>query len=197
MKINPKKIVLLHSLLFIFLSCSDDEKPEPVVYDPVFESFSPTEAKVGTEIIISGTELGTNVSKNKVTLGDMEIKISMASAKNIWFTIPEDALTNKITVEAYGKKMTSSIDLVVLTSIELDEKVLNLQVSENYTLVPSVFGYDGKTTVSWSSDNESIAAVDQQGNVTAVSDGTAVITATVVEDPTATFDCKVNVTSEE
>lgn len=197
MKIYPKKLVLVLTSVLISLSCSDDEKPEPVVYEPSFAGFSPTQAVVGDEIIISGTDLGTNVSKNKVTLGDMEIKLTMASAQNIWFEIPKGALTNKITVEAYGKTMTSSIDLIVLTSIELDKEVLNLKVSENHILVPSVFGYDGETTVSWSSDNEAIATVDQDGNVTAVSDGTAVITATVVEDPSATIDCKVNVTSEE
>ncbi len=45
-------------------------------------------------------------------------------------------------------------------------------------LIAAVTG-DGDKTVTWSSNNPSVAAVDANGRVTAVKEGTAVITATV------------------
>lgn len=192
-----KKIHSTRIFLFVFFalfwSCSKDESVEPKVYNPTMSSFSPTEGIAGTEVIITGFGLGTNVSKNIVKFGEVKAKITMASAKNIWFKVPDSALTNKITVEAYGKKITSILDFEVLTSIFLENEKLNLKVSENRALVPSVFGYDGVTTVSWSSDNENVATVDNQGNVMAIANGTATITATVVEDTSATATCIVTV----
>lgn len=191
-KINSTGIILFVSLALLW-SCSEDESVEPKVYNPTMSGFSPIEGIAGTEVIITGFDLGTNVSKNIVKFGEVEAKISMASAKNIWFKVPDSALTNKITVEAYGKKITSTLDFKVLTSIFLEDEKITLKVSENYNLVPSVFGYDGETTVSWSSDNENVATVDNQGNVIAIADGTATITATVVEDTSATTTCIVTV----
>ena len=48
-------------------------------------------------------------------------------------------------------------------------------------------------TVTWSSSNESVATVDQNGNVTAVGKGTAIITCTT-NDGGFTADCTVTVT---
>ncbi len=48
-------------------------------------------------------------------------------------------------------------------------------------------------TVSWSSDNEAVATVDENGNVQALAVGTATITATSNLDPNFTASCTVNV----
>lgn len=193
MKRNCTNMVLFSAAILLLWSCSNDDAPEPKVYTPFISGFSPESQYVGEEIVLSGVDFGTNVSKNKVMFGDVEAKIRMASAQKIWVEVPESALTNKITVEAYGKKVVTATDFIVLTTIFLDEERLDLTVSENRTLIASVFGYDGETTVSWSSDNESVVTVDQEGNVTAIGAGTATVTAIVVEDTGATVDCIITV----
>lgn len=52
------------------------------------------------------------------------------------------------------------------------------------------------TNISWSSDDTSVATVDESGNVTAVASGTATITATT-EDGGFTATCKITVTDPE
>ena len=60
------------------------------------------------------------------------------------------------------------------------------------TLVPT-FSPDGSTgTVTWTSSDEKIAAVDEAGTVTAVAPGNVTITATLENGATA--ECKVSCT---
>ncbi len=51
-------------------------------------------------------------------------------------------------------------------------------------------------TVKWSSDNESIAIVDENGNVTAVAPGLAIITVTSVSNPSVKAICRVTVETD-
>ncbi len=79
-------------------------------------------------------------------------------------------------------------------SVTLNESSLDLLVGSSEQLTADVqpFGIqpDG---VKWTSGNESVATVDQNGVVTAVSPGSAVITATSLADATKTASCNVTV----
>lgn len=55
--------------------------------------------------------------------------------------------------------------------------------------------YTAHKDVVWSSDNEAVATVDQDGNVTAVSEGSCIITAAARDDETKFDTCKVEVAS--
>lgn len=55
--------------------------------------------------------------------------------------------------------------------------------------------YTSYTALTWSSDDEAVAIVDQNGKVTAVGEGSCTITAASVKDPSMTTECKVTVTS--
>lgn len=72
------------------------------------------------------------------------------------------------------------------------ELISNLPVGSTQTLVATVEPEGADVTVVWSSDNESVAVVNEEGLVTGVAPGTAVITA-AVDKETAT--CKVVVTA--
>lgn len=65
---------------------------------------------------------------------------------------------------------------------------LSLDMTPEYDLIAEVYGSDEK--VVWSSSNEGIVSVSQDGHITAVGAGTAQITATVVN---ATATCTVTV----
>ena len=81
-----------------------------------------------------------------------------------------------------------------VTSVALDKTTLALTVGDAAVQLTATVAPEDATdkTVTWSSDKTSVATVDATGNVTAVAEGTATITATA-GDKTAT--CKVTVTA--
>lgn len=85
--------------------------------------------------------------------------------------------------------------VVPVTDVILNKSSLILSIGSSETLVATVepAGADDKT-VSWSSDKESVATVDQNGVVTAESIGTANITVTT-NDGNKTDVCNVTVSS--
>ena len=70
------------------------------------------------------------------------------------------------------------------------ELISGLSVGATQQLEVSVTPADAKVTLVWASDNESVAVVDDQGNVTGVAPGTAEVSVTADE---AVAKCKVNV----
>ena len=78
-------------------------------------------------------------------------------------------------------------------SLTLDQTEVSLaEAGTAVTLVPT-FSPDGSTgTVTWTSSDEKIAAVDEAGTVTAVAPGNVTITATLENGATA--ECKVSCT---
>ena len=84
------------------------------------------------------------------------------------------------------------VEPIAVTSISLNKKELVLSEGDSETLVATVKPDDATDkTVTWSSSNDSIATVDKNGQVTAVKEGAAVITAKAGEK-SATCDVTVN-----
>ena len=85
------------------------------------------------------------------------------------------------------------VDTVILDNTELSLAVGNT-ATITATCTPSAAE---DLTVSWKSSDESIATVDSSGVVTAVSAGTAMITATSNDEPTVNATCTVTVAVAE
>jgi hypothetical protein len=70
-------------------------------------------------------------------------------------------------------------ELIAVTGVSLNKSSTTIKCGGNETLIATVSPDDAANkNVSWSSSDESIATVDEAGKVTAVSVGSAVITAT-------------------
>lgn len=83
-----------------------------------------------------------------------------------------------ITATAGGKSATCTVIVTPqATSIALDRDVLSLQVGERATLQATVQPPETTESVRWISSNEAVAMVDENGTVTAVGAGQAIITA--------------------
>lgn len=99
-----------------------------------------------------------------------------------------------ITATANGKSATCNITVlpVEARSISLDPSEITLSQGETVTITATVEpeNYDGK--IEWTSDDTDVAVVNLAGEVTAVGDGHATITA-AIGDVTAT--CSVTVSS--
>lgn len=83
---------------------------------------------------------------------------------------------------------------VELYKVTVSPSELSLDAAEESSLRVSILPSYKNKSAAWTSDNEAVATVDAEGNVTAVSAGTAVITATVAEGYTDT--CTVTVTGQ-
>jgi uncharacterized protein YjdB len=85
-----------------------------------------------------------------------------------------------------------------VTGITLSKKEINAIVGDNVTLTANVAPTNATVKdVAWSSDKETVATVDQSGKVTAVAEGTAVITATSKDNEEIKAICTITVTTEE
>ncbi len=95
------------------------------------------------------------------------------------------AVTNGYPYEIYGYNAVAGVDI--------NETEINVLEGNTYSLTASILPENATyTDVIWSSSDENIATVSENGAVTAVSRGTAVITATTQEGA-YTDTCTVNV----
>ena len=87
--------------------------------------------------------------------------------------------------------------VVPVTGVSLNESSITLDVGGNQTLTATVTPENATNKkVRWTSDNETVATVSEDGVVTAVAGGTAVITATT-HDGLFTASCTVTVNAPD
>jgi uncharacterized protein YjdB len=94
--------------------------------------------------------------------------------------IGDAAITAKS--EDGGYTSTCSVSVIIpVTSVKLDQTAFNLLKGSHYALKTTVTPINAtKKNIQWESSDPSIATVDSNGRITAVSDGTATITATAL-----------------
>ncbi len=84
---------------------------------------------------------------------------------------------------------------VSVTDVTLNKTTMNLTKGDEATLIATVNPSDAANkNITWKSDNEKVATVTAEGKVTAIGDGTAIITVTT-EDGNKTSTCTVTVTT--
>ncbi len=122
-----------------------------------------TEASASTTITITGVSEGTTT----VTVGNTVYNITVLA-------VPESAVTSStspfVSGTGYASEQKDTTPVTKLT--------ISRTLSYDLNLSEDVLGSDDYTVV-WSSADESIATVDQNGTVTGVSAGTTYVTATV------------------
>lgn len=85
-------------------------------------------------------------------------------------------------------------DIVYSESLSLDTCSITLTVGDTYTLLPTIIPtYATNKKLSWNSSCESVAAVSQDGVITANKAGAAVITAITTDGTNLKSYCKVSV----
>ena len=119
------------------------------------------------------------------------------------FTLTDDenselyALLYKL-LKAHVTDFADATAVYDVSAVTLDNTELSLAVGKTATLTATCTPDTAEDlTVSWKSSDESIATVDSSGVVTAVSAGTATITATSNDEPTVNATCTVTVAVAE
>lgn len=96
-------------------------------------------------------------------------------------------------VALYGSKGLEPDDVLV-DSISLDVAAISLNINETYQLTATVMPEAAtEKTVTWTSSDENVATVHQDGLVTAIAPGTATITATTTDGTDLSASCEVTV----
>ncbi len=87
---------------------------------------------------------------------------------------------------------------IIITKVTLSEEILNMHINDTHTLIATVLYSNNSTNsnVLWSSSNNSVATVDQNGTVTALADGNATIIAQASKNnSTEIAECNIIVKS--
>lgn len=105
----------------------------------------------------------------------------------------EDGTVTGLLGDAFVQGEDYPIINIPVASVALDQEELSLFAGENETVIASVLPLVASNQkVTWTSSDDTVATVDENGVVSAVSAGTAVITVTT-EDGSLTASCTVTV----
>ncbi|MEZ4809963.1 MAG: Ig-like domain-containing protein [Allomuricauda sp.] len=180
-------IVLVLSLCVAVLSCNRDDGPtgpDPIYGYPNLNLLTPTPntGPVGTVFTITGQSFSSVPSENIVMIGDAVAPVVSALPYALRAVVPDGAVTGAISVTVKGVTLdgnTFTVTEVPVTAVALDRNGLTLYPYPQYATVLQVTSDVGDNTVIWSSSDETVAAVDENGLVTPLAIGEATITAMV------------------
>ena len=131
--------------------------------------------------------------------GSVELQDDLKISEGETLSIPEGASLNtngKLTVNGGTLNGTPNGDVTYkVTGVSLDKTSLTLEEGDSETLNATVEPDNASNkNVNWKSSDTSIATVDASGKVTAISAGSATITATAADGSGKSASCSVTVT---
>lgn len=138
----------------------------------------PTSEKWVTEEVYNALNSAITEAKNAAPTTDDEVKIAVDKL---------DTALNSF------KGMIENGHKVTVTGVTVSPETVTLEAGESQKLTATVETDGNDKSVTWKSDKDSVATVDENGNVKAVGKGTATITATSVADGTKYATCTVTV----
>ena len=184
-------------------SCSITVKEKEVPAESINLSQTSVSMTVGDEMQLSAEVRPDNATNKAVAWSssdDSVVKVSSAGlltavapgeAKVVATSESQPAVKAECMVSV-GEK------LIPVTSITLDKSKMELTKGLDYTLYATVEPSNATNkALSWSSSDESIVVVNQQGTVVAFSTGVATVTAASVSNPEITASCEFTVVSDE
>lgn len=153
-----------------------------------------TEFSVGDDFEFGGTvtasydnEVTKNVTSEATFTG---YNLNTAGNQTVTVSYTEEEVTKTTTYDI-------TVSEVAVTGITLDKEETTILVGITKTLKATIEPANATDkTVIWTSSDEDVATVDENGVVTAVAAGTATITATSNENDEVTASCAVTVVAE-
>lgn len=150
---------------------------------------------VGETAMISAAVAPTNATYTNILWSSDNPNIATVDQSGNVAAIAEGNATISASIgDIVGKsEVAVASNIIPVESITLSPNPLALTVGGTGRLIIAITPANATyTTVTWNSSNPAAATVDQEGNVTAIAEGDAVITATIGD---ITGRCNVNVAS--
>ena len=180
----------------ITAACGDKSATCKVTVSPVLAesiALDKTELSltIGASAKLAATVLPENVTDKTVTWTTSDASVATVDAEGNVTAVSVGEATITATCGEKSATCKVTVSPVLAESIALDKTELSLTIGATVKLMATVLPEDvTDKTVAWSTSDASVATVDVEGNVTAVSVGEATITA-ACGDKSAT--CKVTV----
>ena len=154
-----------------------------------------SEMWVGDQLTLKATITPDNASDKTVEWSSSDETIALVSQEGVVTALK--AGTVEITASAsegeFTAKATLTIKNVDVTEVSLNKAAITLYAGENELLVATIAPQNATNkTVIWTTSDENVAVVSEEGRVSAKAPGTATITATT-EDQGKTATCEVTV----
>ncbi|MBO5748469.1 MAG: Ig-like domain-containing protein, partial [Muribaculaceae bacterium] len=158
-----------------------------------------TEASIEekSEFQLTATILPEHTTNKEVAWSSSDMWIASVDENGLvrTYSVGEAVIT---ATTADGSNLSASCKVTVVSSlaqsITLDKTEVSLKATETATLVATVLPETtSNKSVEWKSSDKAVAVVDENGVVTAVAVGEAVITATTVDGSNLSASCKVTV----
>jgi RHS repeat-associated protein len=151
---------------------------------PTITSFSPTSARVGDTVTITGINFDSDPAGNRVTIGSTLATVTSATATMLVIIVPQGASSAPISVTTAGGTATSTTSFVVVVyaSVAISPNSVTLDPGQTFqlSLIATLVGggtVDVTSPATWSSGTPAVATV-AAGLVSAIATGSATITAT-------------------
>ena len=154
---------------------------------------SSLELRKGTTETLVATIYPSDATNQSVSWSSSDISVATVDDKGMVSAVEGGSAT--ITARTNnGKTAACSVTVTTpVTGVSLNESSLKLNPGESATLVATVLpSTAGNKSVTWSSNNNDIATVDQNGVVTGVANGTAIIIVST-EEGNKMATCTINV----
>ena len=152
---------------------------------------------VGGEVQLTTSVLPENAYEKAVTWSSSNPAVATVSSTGL----VKGVANGVVTITATSKENSSisgnckiTVSSIEVTGITLNKEAITLTVGDSETLVATVLPADAPDkSVAWASANPSVATVDENGKVTAVAKGTAIIRARSKAKSDITKECTVTV----
>ncbi len=190
-----KKIFALVIVVFALCACKKTPVDNYIPVTGVSLNQANAEMLVGETLQLQVKLTPSNATEKDVMWGTSKQSVATVSATGLVTAVGEG--TAIITVTAgYGKTATCNVTVikprVEVQSVTLDKDDITIVKGQSAVLEATVSPADATdVSVTWSTSDEAVAKVDQNGKVTAVGGGSAVITAAA---GSKSADCSVTVT---
>ena len=149
---------------------------------------------VGDTRALTATITPSNATDKSVTWSSSNTTVATVSSTGVVTAKAGGSAIITVTTNEGGKTATCAVTVTVpVSGVSLNKTSMTLSEGDSQTLTATLSPSDATNqSVSWSSDNESVATVTSSGVVVAKTAGTAVITVTT-DDGGKTASCVVTV----
>ena len=174
---NVRRFTLLAFVSFLFFACAGTEREIEV--ESIAISQPGAEMEIGESLSLKAEVFPSNATYDGMTWTSTKPKVASVSGSGLVSALSEGTTT--VTVMAGGKTASCSVTVVkgfvAVISINLDKASLEMVEGDTETLTASILPDDATDkTVTWTSSEKGVATV-KGGLVSAISPGTATITA--------------------
>lgn len=178
------------------VSYCDDNDEVHFIVDVTGVTLSPSYIEIsrGETFKLNGRVLPTNATNQGLTWESSDESIATVDENGLVTGIGKGSATITVTTKDGGFTASSTVVCNInVTGVTLDKSEMNIEIiGDTEQLIATVLPIDADNkNVTWSSSDDTIATVDSNGLVTAISLGEAVITVTT-EDGGYTATCDVN-----